>query len=1200
MSQLSTKGTRAILIKTVSILTGVTTVLSLSGILAFVPTTLAVAPSDFGLTEGNTISAAGSSDPDIYIVNQQGYKRLFLNPAIFTMYGHLGGFAAVKNVTPSTRDAFVTSGLFRNCETNDQKVYGVEVNGEDTGVLHWVNTSGAQAVLDDPNFFSKVFCINNNEFNWYAKGADYTSVNQVPNYSRTPGATPTPVAGSVSVALSPSNPAPSTITTNAQGVEYLRVRLSGNGTVNSITVKRTGAGSVDDFDNIYLYDGARRLVTGKTLSSSTGETTFNSLNIAVNGSKDISVTADLSATAGNVNAFQVTAVGLTSGSVSGLPVAGNNMSVSGAASGTITLSKVGSLGNPNAGQQDVQISEFKLAANTEAASVKRIQMLQGGTVRTADLTDLKLKTGTKEWSGTIDSSGYLVFDLGSGHNIEKGGNAIFKVYSDIAGKKDETVKIYFEYATDILAIGDQYGYGMAVTLTAMDAVSEAHALTLQGGVLTITSAGLTSSNIGTDTDDTVFLRFTMSAASNLEIRKHRLIISVDEGGDGTFDDFVVATSTSIADIDDVKIVNEATGQVLVGPADGSAFDEVGTASNNAGGTDEGAMNTFSDVIELTAGQTITAKITADVQTSNTRTGSGLSAGSIVAIGLQDYSDNVGVTELKYSGTTTALAAADIVPNANVHGPSMTLVSSSMTLSLAANPPDQTVVKGSQNVDVVGINFQASNASALNVTDITVTGYSDADGTGAFDKGSAGDIGSIVASVMLVEKDSGAILSSTPSANNLAATAGTVVFNNLNWNIPAGATKTLLVRVNLLNLTPPTKDEFSFDIAATTDVTATDSSGNSVNAGNATPNGATSITTETLVSGAGTIEVTEYDSSPSKDKMTVFWGQTGAKVSEFRLRTTKEGFYVETFNLVSADAADAKNNVKNVYLEYMDKNGNTLVSTKQSLNTDASVSFAFSGTTRPYIPKDSSRQIAVKIDTVDTHQGGATSAVDFAMNFSGGASDEFKAVGEGSFSTINGNDTTDDNTDSVTVSNKIMVYRSFPKFTNIILPDGASTANAVVGKFTITAMGLADSSVLFNINPAASGTLTFDSVASGQVAAADPMFTLYDDETGQVLSSASYDIDTVNASLSFNNFLSALNIAGGQSKRLRVEGDLSGFNRQGSSTAGTAADHFMLVLRDEADVIKWVDGAGANADLDQTNTAGYIDNLPFNGPNMTGQ
>ncbi len=137
-----------------------------------------------GLKEGDTISASSSNDPDIYIPNDWGYKRLFLNPIIFSFYGQLGGFARVKNISPTTRDILVTSALFRNCETNDPRVYGLEVTGEDIGTLHWVKISGSQAVQDDSEFFKKVFCINNNEFSWYAKGYDYTSVNQVPKYSR--------------------------------------------------------------------------------------------------------------------------------------------------------------------------------------------------------------------------------------------------------------------------------------------------------------------------------------------------------------------------------------------------------------------------------------------------------------------------------------------------------------------------------------------------------------------------------------------------------------------------------------------------------------------------------------------------------------------------------------------------------------------------------------------------------------------------------------------------------------------------------------------------------------------------------------------------------------------------------------------------------------------------------------------------------
>jgi len=135
------------------------------------------------------ISAIGSNDPDIYIVNESYYKRLFLNPVIFEFYGHLGGWHNVIPVTPASRDAHWTSTLFRNCETIDTsimfKVWAAEVTGEDTAILHHMNVTGEQALAQDTNFFKRVFCINDREFNWYEKSTiPYTSVGQAPGYMR--------------------------------------------------------------------------------------------------------------------------------------------------------------------------------------------------------------------------------------------------------------------------------------------------------------------------------------------------------------------------------------------------------------------------------------------------------------------------------------------------------------------------------------------------------------------------------------------------------------------------------------------------------------------------------------------------------------------------------------------------------------------------------------------------------------------------------------------------------------------------------------------------------------------------------------------------------------------------------------------------------------------------------------------------------
>lgn len=140
-------------------------------------------------TEGSVISSVHFGDPDVYIVNERQYKRLFLNPRIFDFYGHIE-WKSIQSVTPGVRDVFTTSGLFRLY--GDDKVYCVEVRGEDMGVLHWVNTTGDKAVQDDPDFFEKVFVINRNEFEWYSKGVNYSSPNDCSDYSRGMPSSPTP------------------------------------------------------------------------------------------------------------------------------------------------------------------------------------------------------------------------------------------------------------------------------------------------------------------------------------------------------------------------------------------------------------------------------------------------------------------------------------------------------------------------------------------------------------------------------------------------------------------------------------------------------------------------------------------------------------------------------------------------------------------------------------------------------------------------------------------------------------------------------------------------------------------------------------------------------------------------------------------------------------------------------------------------
>ncbi len=153
-------------------------------LLSPVAITQAAKEEEISLKEGDIISSYSyDGDPDIFIINDHGYKRLFLNPAIFGFYGHLT-YAKVIQVPPSVKDEFKTSSLYKNCEANDPRVHALNVSGEDEGVLHHVDISAESALGEDADFPGKIFCVNAREFAWYRKSFSYDSLGRIISYHR--------------------------------------------------------------------------------------------------------------------------------------------------------------------------------------------------------------------------------------------------------------------------------------------------------------------------------------------------------------------------------------------------------------------------------------------------------------------------------------------------------------------------------------------------------------------------------------------------------------------------------------------------------------------------------------------------------------------------------------------------------------------------------------------------------------------------------------------------------------------------------------------------------------------------------------------------------------------------------------------------------------------------------------------------------
>ncbi|MDP3954264.1 MAG: hypothetical protein Q8Q06_02515, partial [bacterium] len=718
-------------------------------------------------------------------------------------------------------------------------------------------------------------------------------------------------------------------------------------------------------------------------------------------------------------------------------------------------------------------------------------------------------------------------------------------------------------------------------------------LTLQGGVLTIAFNGPNASNISTDATDITLLRFSMTAASNIEIRKTQLVICADEAGDGTYEAMEDLTNGLSQDISDIKVVNEDTGQVVMGPNEGSAFTEADDLS--CPNSVDGAKDTFTDVLDLMAGQTYNFAVTADFDADATAAdgSADLDADSVVRAVLDSY-PGADTAVMKYSGTNTAVAATDVVPNADVSGPNMTLKGSSLTLGLAGAPASRTYIKGTAGAELVGITFAANQGSPLNVTDITLTGYvedesGDTHNEGVDTNDSGVSVGNAFSSISLWDGTSGTLISNTPSNNSLSVDdVGTIAFTGLNWQLAAGETRTLLVKGDLSGneASGSNGDRYAFDINATTDVTAVDGSNNTVNAAAADPNEATSPTVNITVKNSGTLTVAAAPSTPAKAAL--YWGQTGAEFSRFRFTATDEGQYLETLNFNTGDtAADLVANIGAVHLTYTNKAGATMNSTG-TFNTAGSVSFAFTGdNNRPFVPADSSLDVVVKAD-MKTKAQGATNAVNFSIDFSGGAADEFRAVGESGTVTSGTGTDIDDKT-----ANVMYVYRVFPKFTNLSTSSGGNAigGNKEIIRFTIEAVGLTDSKLFFDggtIN--SSGSILFDVVASGQ-ANSDMTITFLGADDGitygtDVVSTAQSGTDVI-ASLSFGTSGTGqdLEISGGSTKTIYATTTFVNF--------ATNGDSFQMVLRDEAGQVNWV----ANSDVNDAGTASVanvLKTLPLNG------
>lgn len=667
------------------------------------------------------------------------------------------------------------------------------------------------------------------------------------------GTTPPPAGSNLTVSLASDNPAAMAIPRGAAGVTFLKVNVMGTGTIDSLTFKRVGAGLVSDFASagIYLYDGNTRLTSGRSLNSTTHEVTFVGLNLPVSGTKSLSLVADVSssATVGDRNAFQLVAATGTP-SVTLTILTGNEMTIAGATVGSVTVDDGAAPTNPRVGQQGAKLAEIKLTAgSTEDIDVRRLALTEGGSIANSNITNLVLKQAgnTVATASSIGSRDLVVFTFTTPFMLEKGQERTFEVFGDISGatRSSDTIVFYVDSKSDVQAIGRTYGFSVDPTITDIDTTAEADTLTVQGGDVTVTFNGPIASDIALRGQDVMVYDFTIAAQNAVEIRNLRFH----------------ATTTGLISgqgFNDMKVWDVATNSVLTSPTDVTTSTDV----------------TYTDTINIAAGQSRRFKVTVDVDPDN-------DANDTLQVSLLAFQSN----DIRNLDNNTFVSTGSIVPNSTISGNTMTVKAPALDVQLAATPSSQTYAKGTVDAALAGFSFRAvSDNVRLDSVKVTASATS-----GTLTSGE-------VTSLALYDGTT-----RVSSIKSLDSSALTVTFDSLNLTIANGTTKTLTLRGNISS-DATNGDVYAFKIAdLTNDVVSYDTQSNSLTETGVNANSGATVTISIVSSGDVTV-VTAASDSESEAGIVVAGREE--VLAKFRVTAASEAMTLNKLQILVNTAGNA--------------------------------------------------------------------------------------------------------------------------------------------------------------------------------------------------------------------------------------------------------------------------------------------------------
>jgi len=695
--------------KSFTILTVVANMVWTMGVASFVPVAHAAVVS------GSLIKA---SLPAVYYYGADSKRYVFPNEkTYFTWYSNFSGVQTISDLELSGiaigGNVTFRPGVKLAKITTDPKVYAVDAMGS----LRWITTGAIAEALYGANWGAMVQDVPDGFFVNYTTGADITAASQFDPAAVTAaassinvdkglaagGTTPTGgTGGALTVALASDSPAGQSVpagATPASNVVFAKINLmtgSNAVSVSKLTISRSGLSADGDLTAIKLWNGATQLDTAQTLNSSHTASFNVNLSLAANTTTTVTVTGDLcdNVTCPNISGSEIklgvaanTHVISNASSVSGAPVFGNTMVATNTSVGQLTISQSGSM---PAGGSTIDLGDTKTvfgvnlaAGSVEDVSIWSITFKSGNnsTINVGDLENIQLvnnTTGATVATLTgLNASGDAVYDLGASPLVlAKGTTREFILKAKAVNGSSRVIAFDINDGVSFLvkASGNLYGFGVNLANGGgwTGATGVGNGTTVNQGTVTVSKAASSpaAGNVAKGAADVVLGEFTFDIKGET-VRFGTTVVDVTDSA---------APASCLTDLDNIKLVDKATGNVLAGPV---------SPTTPVAGT---CRATFSSSYELPAALNTVQVIL--------NTNSAIAANTVLAASILNgsFANVRGLTSNKT--ITVAPAATVTANNQTVKGPVL-------VAQMGATPLAGNVVKGKVGYKVAYIGLDAS-------------------------------------------------------------------------------------------------------------------------------------------------------------------------------------------------------------------------------------------------------------------------------------------------------------------------------------------------------------------------------------------------------------------------------------------------------------------------------------------------------------